>query len=85
LVGDARSIEATVEGAAALTDNGHISSFDVIVGNPPWSFKGKAGTERRRRSSTSEPAQPRGEGFDFVLRATEFAFSMIAPELPLST
>lgn len=44
--------------------------FDVIVGNPPWSFKGVEGTATRRARGTL--VSPRGESFDFVKRALEF-------------
>lgn len=74
LVGDARSVERQAEGKAALTTPTGLKTFDLIVGNPPWSFKGQAGTEARRRArAVGVPAQPRGEGLDFVLRASEFA------------
>lgn len=74
LVGDARSVERQAEGEAALTTPTGLRAFDLIVGNPPWSFKGQAGTEARRQTRGADvPAQPRGEGLDFVLRASEFA------------
>jgi hypothetical protein len=74
LVGDARSVERQAEGEAALTTPTGLKTFDLIVGNPPWSFKGQAGTQVRRQSRVAGvPAQPRGEGLDFVLRASEFA------------
>jgi len=74
LIGDARSVERHADGKAVLTTPTGLKQFDLIVGNPPWSFKGQAGTEVRRKTRTAGvPAQPRGEGLDFVLRATEFA------------
>lgn len=74
LVGDARSVERQAEGAAALTTPTGLKTFDLIVGNPPWSFKGQAGTRVRRQTrAAGVHAQPRGEGLDFVLRASEFA------------
>lgn len=74
LVGDARSVERQAEGEAALTTPTGLKTFDLIVGNPPWSFKGQAGTQVRRQTRVAGvPAQPRGEGLDFVLRASEFA------------
>ena len=61
--------------------------FDVIVGNPPWSFRGKGGTEVRRARSTDAPRQPRGESLDFVRRAMKFKhettrFGMILSATP---
>lgn len=47
--------------------------FDVIVGNPPWSFRGRAGTRARRTRSVSATRTPRGESLDFAVRAMEFA------------
>lgn len=49
------------------------ATFDVIVGNPPWTFKGKSGTAQRRRSRAQGPMQPRGESLDFVQRAIGFS------------
>ena len=73
LVGDARDIETQPEGVPLLTADGTPRAFDVVVGNPPWTFRGKAGTdERRRRRQPGRPRQPRGEGLDFALRAADF-------------
>lgn len=47
--------------------------FDVIVGNPPWSFKGRPGTAVRRQRSLGAPQSPRGESLDFLDRTTAFA------------
>lgn len=88
LVGDARTIERTAAGKVALTTTNGLKAFDLIVGNPPWSFKGRAGTEARRSARQGNvPAQPRGEGLDFVLRAIEFAhkatrFGIILSAMP---
>ncbi|MFB9127518.1 SAM-dependent methyltransferase [Paraburkholderia dipogonis] len=73
-VGDARTVEIQEDGKAALTAPTGLKRFDLIVGNPPWSFKGQTGTETRRKTrAAGVPAQPRGEGLDFVLRAAEFS------------
>lgn len=86
-IGDARTVEHT-SGRAALIEEGRLRKFDVIVGNPPWSFKGHAGTQARRTTLTpGVPVQPRGEGLDFVLRAIEFShettrFGVILSALP---
>jgi len=74
LVGDARTVEQQGDGKAVLTTTTGPKQFDLIVGNPPWSFKGQSGTEARRKTmAAGTPAQPRGEGLDFVLRAAEFS------------
>jgi len=73
LIGDARDIETTHEGRPLLNADAKPRQFDVIVGNPPWTFRGKAGTdERRSRQQPGRPRAPRGEGLDFVLRAADF-------------
>ncbi len=73
LVGDAWEIDKTPAGQEALTTENGLRQFDVIVGNPPWSFKGKAGTAARRARSSGRARSPRGESLDFVERATDFA------------
>ena len=47
--------------------------FDIIVGNPPWSYRGRAGTAARRYQGGNEAKSPRGVSFDFAKRAREFA------------
>jgi hypothetical protein len=70
-IGNARNVDTTAAGAG-LNLKGKRRQFDLIVGNPPWTFKGKEGTIERRKD-TLGALQPRGEGFDFVLRALDFA------------
>ena len=87
LVGDARKIEDTSDGRKALSTKTGLRKFDVIVGNPPWSFRGEAGTAARRASVSQPPLQPRGESLDFVTRARDFAhdktrFGMILSATP---
>ena len=60
LVGDAREIERTHAGRRVLATEAGLKKFDVIVGNPPWTFKGKAGTVARRAAGSQAPLQPRG-------------------------
>lgn len=88
LIGDARTVEQSDHGKAALTTPAGRKQFDLIVGNPPWSFKGQTGTQARRKTRAAGiPAQPRGEGLDFLLRATEFShektrFGVILSAMP---
>ena len=87
LVGDARTIEGTRDGRAVLKNGEGLRKFDVIVGNPPWSYKGRAGTSLRHATGSRVPRQPRGQSLDFVVRASEFAhdetrFGMILSATP---
>ena len=87
LVGDARTIEETPDGRAVLANGTELRQFDVIVGNPPWSYQGKAGTAARRAAGSRAPLQPRGQSLDFVARARDFAhdktrFGMILSATP---
>jgi hypothetical protein len=87
-IGDAHTIEQSDDGKAVLTTSSGLKRFDLIVGNPPWSFKGRAGTNTRRKMRAAGiPTQPRGEGLDFVLRTVEFShektrFGVILSALP---
>ena len=88
LAGDARTIERTPAGRDVLmTDSGGTRKFDVVVGNPPWSYQGKVGTAARRAAKLEAPLQPRGQSLDFVARARDFAhdrtrFGMILSATP---
>ena len=74
IVGDAWDVESTAAGKAALTQRGTPRKFDIIVGNPPWSYRGKKTTAARRtRGGRKGGHPPRGESIDFVFRATDFA------------
>lgn len=72
-VGDAHDIENTPDGKKVLTSQTGLKKFDVIVGNPPWSFRGREGTDVRRKRNINNPLQPRGESLDFVWRAMDFS------------
>ena len=87
LIGDARDIRGTFDRQTALAAEGGPRKFDVIVGNPPWSFAGRAGTASRRATGSSMPLQPRGQSLDFVFQAMKFAhdrtrFGMILSATP---
>ena len=74
IVGNAWDVESTAAGKAALTQRGTTRKFDIIVGNPPWSYRGKKTTAARRtRGGRKGGHPPRGESIDFVFRATDFA------------
>ena len=74
MVGDVRNVEQTADGQAALTERGARRRFDVIVGNPPWSYGGKEATAARRdEANRGKVHAPRGESLGFVYRAMEFA------------
>ena len=73
IVGDAHGVEDIAHGQEVLTAKTGLKKFDVIVGNPPWSFRGQMGTRVRQNRSVNIPRQPRGESLDFVTRSMEFA------------
>ena len=74
IVGDAWEVENTPDGRVALTEHGAPRKFDVIVGNPPWSYRGRMATSvRRGRDGRNNVRSPRGESLDFVQRARDFA------------
>ena len=73
LVGDAHSIERTPAGKKQLLSASGRKRFDIIVGNPPWSFGGRAGTAKRRDRPTAEARSPRGVSLDFVECAERFS------------
>ncbi|PTR04711.1 N-6 DNA methylase [Nitrosomonas nitrosa] len=88
LIGDALTIEMSDAGKAVLMTQAGLKQFDLIVGNPPWSFKGQSGTAARRKILVDNvPRQPRGIGLDFILRAIEFShektrFGVILSAMP---
>lgn len=49
------------------------TKFDIIVGNPPWSYRGKSATADRRTQGTNGIKSPRGQSFDFANHAKKFA------------
>lgn len=74
IVGDASNVEHTPYGRQALTVAGKRRTFGVIVGNPPWSYRGK--TARAAASLGRGKAagrSPRGVSLDFVSRTLDFA------------
>lgn len=73
LAGDAHTIEQMPEGRHALTTDAGLKKLDVVVGNPPWTYKGRSGTAARRAQSTVRRRSPRGESLDFVRRGLDFA------------
>ena len=74
IASDAWRIDQTSCRHTALTEQGELRKFDVIVGNPPWSYPGKkVRAERRHANKTNEIRSPRGVSLDFVNQARKFA------------
>ena len=84
LVGDAHSIERTPAGKKQLLSASGPKRFDIIVGKPPWSFGGRAGTAKRRDRPTAEARSPRGVSLDFVECAERFSHDQTKFGLVLS-
>lgn len=73
-VGDALTIPAIPNRHKPSGATGSTQTFDVIVGNPPWSFKGQIGTQEIQSALGNEvPLSPRNPSLAFVQRATAFA------------
>lgn len=71
IVGDAQNAGETL---TVLTEQVVTKKFDVIIGNPPWSYRGREATAARRHESDRDKAHaPRGESLGFVSRAMDFA------------
>ena len=74
IIGDAWDVKGTPEGRTALIERGNRKTFDLIVGNPPWSYPGKlARIARRSKQDPQTVCSPRGVSLDFVSRAMEFS------------
>lgn len=73
-VGDVWDDKVLTNGKSVPVAGDASRRFDVIVGNPPWSYRGQsARSERRARGSGRPVLPPRGESLDFVFRAMDFA------------
>lgn len=73
LAGDAHRIEDTECGKRALLTDTGLRKFDVVVGNPPWTYQGRAGTAARREQAPGVSRSPRGVSLDFIRRGKDFA------------
>ena len=87
LVGDAHDVESTSAGKITLITKSGLKKFDLIIGNPPWSFRGRHGTSTRRARKSDGSRSPRGESLDFIERAKNFAhedtkFGMVLSATP---
>ena len=85
IIGDAHDVEKNPGGQTALTGQGSLRTFDLIVGNPPWSYPGKsARAARRSGNNRNDICSPRGVSLDFVGNAMRFASSKTRFGLVLS-
>ena len=73
LAGDAHGIEDTDPGKQMLATDSGLRTFDVIVGNPPWTYRGRRGTAVRRKRVPGVSRSPRGGSLDFIRRGRDFA------------
>lgn len=71
IIGDALN---TSEEHTVLTEQGVTKKFDVIVGNPPWSYGGKEAAEAHHLDGgQNKVSAPRGKSLDYARRAMDFA------------
>ncbi len=74
IIDDAWNVEIPANGQTELAKGDTFKKFDVIVGNPPWSYHGQeTSVARHTRSSPESVRPPRGESLDFAFRAMDFA------------
>lgn len=74
IVGDAWTIDRNLEGDPRLIRDGVPKQFDLIVGNPPWSYRGIVARSKLNSIYGSKiPRSPRGVSLDFVNQALKFA------------
>ena len=73
LAGDAHKIEDTEAGKRVLAIDADRRTFDVVVGNPPWTYEGRSGTAVRRKRDPGVSRSPRGGSLDFIRRGRDFA------------
>lgn len=86
IVGDAWDVKRMAAGQASLVEQGGARKFDVIIGNPPWGYLGKATTTTRRILGDPKSAfPPRGESLDFVSQAMRLATAKTRFGLILNT
>ena len=88
LIGNAFDIHRKPSGQVLLTSNGSLRQFDIIVGNPPWSYLGHEHAASLRAANIGQPRIPRGVSFDFLQRAIQFShertrFGMVVSAMPL--
>ena len=74
VIGDAWCVEKTPDGKAVLTSQGSPKVFDLIVGNPPWSYPGQLiRSIRNPKQGSFNVRSPRGTSIEFVHQAMRFA------------
>ncbi|MCY4234500.1 MAG: N-6 DNA methylase [Bacteroidetes bacterium] len=76
LIGDVHDIAVKKSEERRLKGNDELWKFDIIIGNPPWSYTGRPGTVARQQLAPSAPRAPRGVSLDYInLAQTSFAHS----------
>ena len=73
LAGDANQIEDAEDGKRVLATDTGLRRFDIVVGNPPWTYEGRTGTAARRKRLSGVARSPRGVSLDFLRRGKDFA------------
>lgn len=73
---NAFSVQNNPKGQPLIDSNGSLKQFDVVVGNPPWSYLGSDQADHLTVLSAADidqPRVPRGVSFDFLQRAIQFS------------
>lgn len=73
IIGDAMETKIISADQGEPTQPDAPKKFDVIVGNPPWSYQGRsARAAQARRRNNEDIRAPRGQSLNFVSRAMHF-------------
>lgn len=73
---NAFSVQNDPKGQSLTDSNGSLRQFDVVIGNPPWSYLGPDQANHLTALSAAnidQPRVPRGVSFDFLQRAIQFS------------
>lgn len=79
------------KGQPLLDSNGSLKQFDVVIGNPPWSYLGPDQADHLaslRVANIDQQRVPRGISFDFLRRAMQFShdhtrYGVVVSAMPL--
>ncbi len=86
LIGKTLIVGDAWDAGSLAAGQGRARKFDIIIGNPPWGYRGRATTTARHiRGGPKGAFPPRGESLDFVSQAMRLATAKTRFGLILNT